>query len=436
MSTATSSTNIENTPFGERNAALDGVRGIAILLVLVFHAVKLKPDVYPIDWLAYQLTMSMWCGVDLFFVLSGFLITGILLDSRGGNRYFTNFYMRRTLRIFPLYYGALVAVFVVYPLVFALLRRPVVGKELYDTLWTNQFYAWTYTSNFVQAWGAHRLPGMGHFWSLAIEEQFYLAWPLCVYLMAPRTLLRFSVGLVIAVLALRIGMELWSEPLRQLLLANGWKDLPEDYLGLAIRQLTFTRVDTLVMGGIGAMIVRRPELLASVKPMLPAVMGTMLVSLGIVWVCDGLLDAERPAMYTTGYTSLAILFCSGLILVATNSSPPSVMRLLQLSSLRTLGKYSYGLYVYHWPIKFLCMGIVAKLGLKTASWLGTGLLDGLIQLVMISVLSLIVAIISWNIWEMPWLRLKKYFAYDDAKRVAAKSAGPIVVEPVETLSSK
>src|SRR5687767_7749600 len=110
-------------PREDRIAALDGVRGVAIVLVVIFHVFKMAPDAidptsplfHPLDRAVDWLTVSFFCGVELFFVLSGFLITGILLDSRGKPGYFRNFYARRTLRIFPLYYGVLAVVLLLIP---------------------------------------------------------------------------------------------------------------------------------------------------------------------------------------------------------------------------------------------------------------------------------------------------------------------------------
>ena len=118
---------------------------------------------------------STWFGVDLFFVLSGFLITGNLIDARGQSGYFRNFYARRTLRIFPLYYSVLVGVFLILPLAAPLIHLP----DAYSDLSRNQLWLWSYLQNYVQAKGPHQLPGFGHFWSLAVEEQFYWVMALC-----------------------------------------------------------------------------------------------------------------------------------------------------------------------------------------------------------------------------------------------------------------
>src|SRR5206468_651405 len=154
------------------------LRGLAILLVIAFHTLRVTGKEGLIGRFGAAIQDSGWIGVDLFFVLSGFLITGILLDSLGKPGYFRNFFARRTLRIFPLYYAVLTVSLFLVPALIGLQRLP----ELYHRLLENQLWLWTYAANYLQATGRHTLPGFGHFWSLAIEEQFYLLWPFVVYL--------------------------------------------------------------------------------------------------------------------------------------------------------------------------------------------------------------------------------------------------------------
>ena len=161
---------------------LDGLRALAIVGVLLFH-------------LHVPGAEFGWAGVQLFFVLSGFLITGILLNSKARSDYFSRFYVRRTLRIFPIYFLLLGLV-----LVYALLRRlPYSGFPWYAFYFQNYYIGWT--SNHTQ------FPGLfAHTWSLAVEEQFYLLWPLIVWVLSPRSLIAFCCMLIVGGLTFQIAV--------------------------------------------------------------------------------------------------------------------------------------------------------------------------------------------------------------------------------------
>ena len=206
---------------GRHLPALDGLRGLAVLLVVVFHIYQVEPSpAQPISRLLYGATRLGQTGVDLFFVLSGFLITGILYDTKRSSRFFLNFYGRRTLRIFPLYYGVLVVAFILLPFLFH-----------YRGAGSGTVWLWTYTTNLPVSFGREWGP-FGHFWSLAIEEQFYLVWPLVVYAFRRETLLRICVGCVAGAVVSRLVVE---------------------SLGFSSFTFTLCRMDSLTLGAFLAL---------------------------------------------------------------------------------------------------------------------------------------------------------------------------------------
>ena len=216
---------------------LDGIRGTAILAVLLFHFIA--PENRnglanaAVSWVFSYGTL----GVDLFFVLSGFLITGILYDSRTDAHYFRNFYMRRLLRIFPLYYGVLIIIFLALPLI-PYLR----GTEIVE-LGAHQAWAWLYAVNiYLAIHDGWVLSYIEHFWSLAVEEQFYLIWPLAVWLLAarPRVFLAFSLLIAAASFVGRIAASLAGAG------------------PVVIEVLTPFQLDAFAIGGFLAVYLRQP----------------------------------------------------------------------------------------------------------------------------------------------------------------------------------
>ncbi|MEO8152033.1 MAG: acyltransferase, partial [Rhizobacter sp.] len=181
--------------------ALDGLRGLAILLVLAHNFATVE---LPQGLVGHVIDLALdggWIGVQLFFVLSGFLITRILLQTQDAPNYYRAFFGRRVLRIFPLYYAALFVGFVVFPLLGRV--GPALAHDQGQQLWL-----WLYVSNWTHLlnFESQLFP---HFWSLAIEEQFYLLWPLLVHRRSALQVLRLCLVVAVVSLLMRVAM-LWQ----------------------------------------------------------------------------------------------------------------------------------------------------------------------------------------------------------------------------------
>lgn len=350
---------------------LDGVRGLAILLVVLFH-LKIPG-------------MQMgWSGVDLFFVLSGFLITSILLATRGSANYFSAFYARRVLRIFPLYFFILFVVFlVVLPVAdrYSLAHRAPIG----DQLWY-----WLYASNWFNALG-HNIFYLSHFWSLAVEEQFYLIWPLLVFVFGSKLLGKTCLALIVGCFLLRVAFSI---------------NHPNTLL---VQRATVFRIDALALGGLIAVLVATRGLVEKLSPYFRFAGVVSALALAIIVGLKG--SAQSAPMMTVGYASLEFM-AAYLVLFAVTHSGSSALaaRVLRFDALRALGKYSYGLYVLHYPI--IVFVFAAEERLKSNS----PRLVHIASVLLAAVASYMAALLSWALLEKPILRLKDNFRYGLGKR--------------------
>jgi len=315
-------------PFKGHLPALDGVRGLAIGLVLLVHFIGENPATNLFEKVVVQVASYGSFGVDLFFVLSGFLITGILFDAKATPNFFKNFYMRRTLRIFPLYYGVLAVLFLVLPFI------PFFQGPALDTMVDRQGWAWAYAINVhIAREGAWTLPYIGHFWSLAVEEHFYLMWPLIVWLCPRPLLLKVCLGFVVFSFGLRTAMYF------------------SEVNALAIYTLTPCRFDALCLGGFLAVSVRGEGDPQAWMAWLRRTGRNLLIPSALFIVASAAYNTQ----YLYGRNILrpmresAWTFCfAAIVAFAITSKKDSVVgRFFTSRPMTFLGKYSYGLYVFH-----------------------------------------------------------------------------------------
>jgi peptidoglycan/LPS O-acetylase OafA/YrhL len=374
--------------------ALDGLRGIAVLLVVQLHCLVLEQRTTVDQWF-FRICGAGWIGVDLFFVLSGFLITGILLDLKGRPGFLRNFFGRRILRIFPLYYGFLTVYFFVLPrLGVGYLERSISTEtETQAPLWL-YFNFWTGLTG-TRPWGVEV------FWSLCVEEHFYLVWPFVVLLCNRRTLGKVCIVLIVLAFLSRVAT----------LLAGGsmW----------GVYVLTPNRLDGLCIGAGISVLVRGPiprDVLLHYAKWIGSAAGLFVLGLALGqrhyfdWVPvgspEGLTDSR--AVLTVGLTALDIAF-GCLLLVVLHAKPQGILRrILEWPALREVGRYSYAMYVFHYLIRLMvrdtCYG-PSQFRIVFGSQLPGQLL---FSLLVIS-LTFFAAALSWHLYEKHFLRLKRFF---------------------------
>jgi len=378
--------NFGSLDYKTRLPALDSIRALAIVMVFLehfgggSHGGRILRDIN-------FLRERGWVGVDLFFVLSGFLITGILYDTRSDSRYFQRFFARRSLRIFPVFYLVVVLL---------LLLTPILGLQ-----WKWQQLSFlVYLGNFfaVHDFSQYDIPArlhpffritIGHFWSLCVEEQFYLLWPLAIWIIRDRRrLIQISMGLSLVAFAARCYMVLTHSQFEC-----------ETYI---VRLLPF-RMDTLLIGGVLALLLRGP----ASDVVLRSCRGVFIIcSIAAAAILLSNQPWGSPWVLTFGYTMIA-LASAGLIGVTLR--PGSlVYRLFLWKPLRTIGKYSYGFYIFH----YLFAAAWIQLLVRIASWTHSMVISGIVALTLNFCVTFLVAKFSYDFFEVFFIHLKKAFLYD------------------------
>lgn len=342
----------------------DYLRGIAVLVVMLFHA---SHDVQSFPMARY--VEFGWTGVDLFFVLSGFLITGILLDTREQNGYFTNFYARRILRIWPLYFALLGIMFIAVPVVAPRWSAAAMGSAK---------PAWPFVLFIQNLAIPHAITGpLSATWSLAIEEQFYFAWPLLIWLLPRKAIQRLAIAIVICSPLLRLGLTL-------------------AHAHVSMYFNTFTRLDGLAVGSFLSITLRD----AAAK----TVKRWALTSLPIALVCAIIIEQ-------TWIRYSAIAIAAGAIV--------SLSFFVTFKSRFVLytGRISYGLYLLH----LATFGLATKPELRR-HYPHAPVFNDMVYLIVGLMLSYGLASLSWFLFESQILRAKRWFSASPARSKPSSNA--------------
>jgi len=320
----------ENSKENAHIPELDGIRGVAIALVLMFHFLYVPAVVTPggLAWHVLAPLRMGWTGVDLFFVLSGFLIGGILLDARGSSNYFRTFYIRRSYRILPLY--ALV-VFACYLQTVILEREnlPQLSWMLQGRLpWFSYMFFvqnfWMAAQNTFGTWG------LGGTWSLAIEEQFYITLPFLIWMLGPRCLQKVLLAAVIAA------------PIIRTLFCLGW---PGNWMLAYV--LMPCRADALLLGVLAAIAMRTMTYRTWIDQNGRLIRRALFVLfLGCTVLLHLASSPDSRLMQTFGYSWVALLYALCLVYALTQRSS-LISRILRVDVLKSLGKVAYGVYLLH-----------------------------------------------------------------------------------------
>lgn len=343
--------------------SLDGIRALAAFAVIFchfFHEGNTFGNIYFLE-----ITKLGNSGVSLFFVLSGFVITRILLNSRESNSYFQTFYLRRLLRIAPLYYFGLVFYYL-YPI--------LLDEKYHIPKFSEQIYYWTYLQNFARTftWPSS---GPGHFWSLAVEEHFYLIWPAIIYFAFLfhgkfKNLIYVCIFIIIS-----------SGILRFLMSSKGYE----------INVFTFTRLDQLAMGCILALL----ELKGYLKKTYFKVYFSLFV-FGL-FAIFGVSLLNFVLLNTFKHYAFGICYFGLIGFSAIGSDQLIFNKIMNINFIQYLGKISYGIYIWH----MLAINLLIKFSTHFV----------LIDLALVIIITIVIATLSYYFLEKPFLKLKKYTSY-------------------------
>jgi len=362
-------------PMPSRVPELDGFRACAVLMVLVHHLFYgwKTPALARLPHLIRIPIEQGWRGVDLFFVLSGFLITGILLDSKENEHYFRNFYSRRLLRIVPLYLTCIVVMYIGYP---------KSGRYFLLSL--------LYLANFAYLFRVGIPHGPGVFWSLAVEEHFYLVWPFAVRIFNRVWLLAIIIVIVVG-----------SPILRGICTHAGMDPEQEIY------SYSFFRLDALAMGGFLALWFRSRYYNRRSAWTIACVLIGVTLLITLLGRPYGIMSVKSVIGTALHYSQVAFVF-SGLVGLALAHQGSIFTALLRTRAARITADLSYCIYLIHLTVGDFYYRILKALRFDDISRLGTGG-SILLRIAVVATVTFGLALLSKRFLEDPFLRLKRYF---------------------------
>lgn len=372
----------------DRVNELDGMRGLGMALVVSYHI--LKRAVYftanPILHFFTAVALYGWYALTTFYVLSGFLIGTILLRTKDKEHYFKNFYVRRALRVLPLYYFTVVVM-----VLLTIYTQPQYVSRLVPAL---PYYLFYLNNIFHLVDGVKDIPYLGVTWSLAIEEQFYLIFPLVVYYAKKETLVKICGALIgVSILTRILGAFFWHDVIQ---MTNFFF------------YNTFTRFEEISFGILVAVAFTYPEWknrLSKIALPVFLVMFTATILVGHFSETGVPHPLYGNVLLTVvGYT-MASIFAAALVVSLTTLSESSVIRWIFRNKILIFwGKHSYAIYLYHMPVGLLLLDLFWQSGYR--GWYVyvsyVGLTFGI---------TILIALLVWYLVEKPALDLKRYFEY-------------------------
>lgn len=418
----------ESLDFSQRIPELDGLRGLAILLVLFYHYVESSPLLPRFLSVAGRLS---WSGVDLFFVLSGFLIGGILLKARESPNYFKAFYIRRACRILPIYAATLAAFWLIRAFSHVESSDNVSWQWLFSRPFPWYFYA-TLTQNISMTYGGNLGPAwLGATWSLAVEEQFYLTLPFIIRYVKPRRL-PFILGTVILLAPV-------FRTLLRLFITHG-------EVGTFV--LMPSRADALMLGVLAVFFLRSgnaSHALRARKKLL--YLALAILSCGMIWMSlksGALTDAQvgeaarpgslivnaaeishwqtlwlyaRTAVSSLNYTWIALFYLC-ILLIAITQRQSLLARALRNRALMWMGAIAYGVYLFHEPVLGMCYAVTrGTLPVITD-------FNALLVTFCSLLLTLALARFSWLYFEKPLVGVGHRYTYGSPRKLVATAEAP------------